>query len=178
VTAAEACTWSPAELARRMASGHGFEPARIAGSIYRGTSLGLPRWVERLTWKKFAKAFAADGTSGWNIRIEQDGVDRCVLYRSLGQTASGAPDDRPWRPRQRRGAPITFGRFAVVVDHGQVVLDYRAGGGLLAPLRDPLVALDDRADTLLGRSLLAFGRRRIPTPSYFLLERDPGLGPA
>jgi hypothetical protein len=39
-------------------------------------------------------------------------------------------------------------------------------------LRDPIVALDDRADVLLGRSLLALGPATVPTPSYFVLERD------
>ncbi len=45
------------ELAAVMASGRRFDPDAVAGWIYRGTSLGLPALVERLTWVKFAKAF-------------------------------------------------------------------------------------------------------------------------
>jgi hypothetical protein len=108
-----------------------------------------------LSWIKFAKAFHRDGdrVRGWNIRIEQDELDR------------------PWRPKLRRGRAVTFGPF-VVVARDAVVLDYGLGGGAMSALRDPVVALDDRADVLLGRSLLQIGRTTIPTPSYFLLERD------
>ena len=145
---AEICALPRRELARTMAAGRAFDPGAIAGSTYRGTSLGLPRWVERLTWKRFAKTFVGGG--GFNTRIEQTGA---------------------WRPMLRQGAPITFGRFTVVVADGTVVLDYSVERGPLGALRDPLVALDDRADLLLGRSLLSIGGRTIPTPSYFLLER-------
>jgi hypothetical protein len=155
VTPAHARQLSSRELAAAFAAGHRFDPQAIAGWIYRGTSLGLPAWIERLTWTKFAKAFHRDGDRlrGWNLRIEDDGLDR------------------PWRPRLRRGRAITFGHFDIVDRDGAVVLDYATGRGVLRVLRDPLVALDDRADTLLGRSLVQLGRATIPTPSYFLLER-------
>ena len=46
----------------------------------RGISLGLPAWVERLSWKKFAKAFHRDPRTqrlrGWNVRIEQGALQR------------------------------------------------------------------------------------------------------
>jgi hypothetical protein len=143
---------SGTELAALMRGGRAFDPAAVAGWQYRGISLGLPAWVERLSWVKFAKAFGPAG-DGWNIRIEQDGLDR------------------PWRPRLRHGRPITFGRFAVRTGARGVVLDY-SPDRLLRMLRDPIVALDDRADVLLGRSLLALGPATVPTPSYFVLERD------
>ncbi len=144
------------ELAAVMASGRRFDPDAVAGWIYRGTSLGLPALVERLTWVKFAKAFHREppGVRGWNIRIEQDALDR------------------PWRPKLRDGRPVTFGAFDVVDAAGGIVLDYRGERGPLRALRDPLVALDDHADVLFGRSLVAVGSRMLPTPSYFLLERD------
>jgi hypothetical protein len=140
-----------AELAAEFTAGKPFHPSQVAGFVYRGTSLGLPAWVDRIAWKQFAKAFA--GGRGWNIRVEQDGLDR------------------PWRPRMRDDRPITFGHFAVVEQRGQIVLDYSVGRGLLRALRDPIVALDTAADTLLGRSLIQIGPAAIPTPSYFLLER-------
>lgn len=153
MTAAELRRMSRTELQRIMASARSFDPALLAGASYRGVSLGLPAWVDRLAWKKFTKCFGPDGRHGWNVRIEQDGLDR------------------PWRPMRKAGAPITFGPFAVTVTPDGVVLDYSVGTGPLRALRDPLVALDDRADLLLGRSLLAVGRRRLGTPSYFTLER-------
>jgi len=162
MTAAELGQLSNRALAEVMASGRTFDPIAVAGSVYRGVSLGLPGWVERLTWKKFAKAFERDGdrVHGWNVRVAQDGLDR------------------PWQLRRRAGSPVTFGPFAVVAGPSGVVLDYDVAGGWLRALRDPLIALDDDADLLLGRSLLAVGRHRVPTPSYFTLERDRSLGPA
>lgn len=155
MTPTHARALSAGELARVFAGGRAFDPCAVAGWIYRGTSLGLPRFVERLSWIKFAKAFHREGevVRGWNIRIEQDALDR------------------PWRPQLKRGHAVTFGPFVVTTRAG-VVLDYGLGGGAMRILRDPVVALDDRADVLLGRSLLQLGSRSIATPSYFLLERD------
>jgi hypothetical protein len=137
-------------LARRLAAGHRFEASELAGLVYRGVSLGLPGWVDRLLWKKFAKAFDR-GARGWNIRIEDDGLDA------------------PWRPKLERGRPVTFGHFRVVGAAGRVELDY---GGI----RDPLVALDPgSAELLLGRSEIALGGLRVGTPSYFVLQRGGPL---
>lgn len=157
---------SHADLSAILASGHAIDPAALADMQYRGISLGLPAWIERLTWKKFMKVFHRDRHTGqlrgWNVRIEQDGLDR------------------PWRPRVRHGKPWTFGHFAVVADREALLLDYGAGGNQrldpIGLLRDPLVALEPgSADLLLGRSYLAVGPARIPTPSYFLLEREGPL---
>ena len=152
-------------LAAAMAAGHPFDPAALAGWVYRGISLGLPAWIERLTWKKFAKAFDRDaatgGVHGWNVRVEQDGLDRA------------------WRAKRRRGRPVTFGPFVVDARGGRVVLDYGVARGPLGALRDPLVALHaGSTEVLLGRSLLDLRVATIPTPSYFLLERGDRLDPS
>jgi len=161
VTRADLLAMSRADLRARLANGHPIDPARLDGTTYRGISLGLPAWVERVTWKKFAKAFRRDPDTGdlrgWNVRIEQDGLDR------------------PWRPRTRNGTPWTFGHFTVVRERDRLVLDYGAGSDRLTDplrlLRDPLVALHaGSVSLLLGRSDLALGPARVPTPSYFLLE--------
>ncbi len=151
------------ELARLLATGRHFDPATLAGYTFHGTSLGLPAWIERLTWKTFAKAFVreADGQiRGWNVRCEQ-------------------ANPPTWRPRSSRGVPVTFGHFVVDDDGGGVILDYGRGGNRrsdpLGAVRDPLVALDDRGDRLLGRSDLAIAGRRLATPSYFLLERAAAI---
>jgi hypothetical protein len=136
------------DLAALAARGSAFDPAALAGWSYDGISLGLPRIVERLTWTKFAKVFAHDAAGvlrGWNVRIEQDALDR------------------PWTPRRRRGQPITFGHFAVTTRDARVELDY----GLI---RDPLVALSG-PDILLGWTYLAVRSLAIPTPSWFVLRR-------
>ena len=157
---------SNAALARALADGRPFAPVALAGWTFHGTSLGLPAWIERLTWKTFAKAFIRDPDThdrdrirGWNVRCLQ----------SVPPT---------WRPRtDRTGTPVTFGHFEVVADAatGAVLLDYGKGGnGRLDPVsavRDPLVALDADATLLLGQSLVSIAGRHIATPSYFLLER-------
>ncbi len=166
ITRADLLGASRRELRALLEGGHPIDPAELADTVYRGISLGLPAWVERLSWKKFAKVFHRDpGTGalrGWNIRIEQDGLDR------------------PWRARIRRGRTWTFGHFAVIRERERVVLDYGAGRALaMRALRDPLVALEVcSTQMLLGRSDVAVGSARLPTPSYFLLERERPLAPA
>jgi len=153
---------SRGELAARFAAGHPVAPEALAGAEYHGTSLGLPRWVERLTWKTFIKAFVADERGevrGWNVRVDQR---------------------TPWSPRLRRGTPITFGHFAARLDGSTTMLDYGAGGNRwadpTAALRDPLVALEPgSADRLLGVSLIDVAGQRLPTPAFFLLERGGPL---
>lgn len=161
MTPTELRTLPHRELARLFARGRAFDPDAIAGWLYRGTSLGLPAILERLTWVKFAKAFQRDAGApharGWNVRIEQDALDR------------------PWRPQLRGGEPITFGHFVVATSAGGVVLDYRIDRTPLRVLRDPIAALDPAADVLIGRSLLQLGPAAIPTPAYFVLERDRRL---
>lgn len=140
-------------LADQMRAGRPVDREAILGWQYRGTSLGLPAWVERLTWKTFIKVFHRDARGdarGWNVRCHQ-------------------PDGRP---KIARGVPVTFGHFAVVACPDRY--DVAPGAALLAYhnlLRDPLVALDDRCDTLLGCTLLEVAGRLVPTPSYFRLER-------
>ena len=99
-------------LARALAAGRRIDPESLAGWTFHGTSLGLPSWLERLTWKTFAKAFVRDpdGTvRGWNVRCQQ-------------------ADPPRWRPRTRRGVPVTFGHFTVVDEADGLVLDYGRGG--------------------------------------------------
>ncbi|MGE0711065.1 MAG: hypothetical protein AB7N76_28670 [Planctomycetota bacterium] len=161
-----------AGLRARLRAGHDVDPQQLAGWVYRGTSLGLPGWVDRLAWKTFAKAFLAEGpvVRGWNVRLAQ-----------------GTPEVLPL---ERRGAPWTFGHFQVTglgaegrapqaLEAG-VLLDYGLGRHAaldpLGCLRDPLVALLPGDPTLLlGWSYLALGPLRAGTPSYFLLERHAPL---
>jgi len=163
-----------AELARLLREGHPIDPAAIADFVYRGTSLGIPSWVEQLAWKVFAKTFHREPATGvlrgWNVRIRQQGLDG------------------PLDPLLRRGRPLTFGHFRVAACDEYVMpvavrglmLDYGRGGNArldpTARLRDPVVALTPGSvDVLLGWSYLDLGVARIGTPSYFLLERHAPL---
>jgi hypothetical protein len=161
----------PSEWRALLRDGHPIDAAALAGWAYRGTSLGMPALVDRLTWKTFQKCFHQDDDDrvrGWNVRLVQGG-DRSARSEPM---------------RDRRG-PRTFGHFGVVpargrgVPHGfdrGLLLDYSIGGGALDPasrLRDPLVALRE-GDTalLLGWSYVALGPRTVDTPSFFTLERE------
>jgi hypothetical protein len=163
------------ELAARLADGHAVSAEAIAGYVYRGTSLGLPRWMEALSWVSFQKVFHRDPDSGrvmgWNVRLEQTGLHG------------------PSQPKKdKTGAPLRFGAYEVYpinvrpprpAPSGALLIDYsRAPAHKLDPLSlvvDPLVALDEGAgDVLLGWSYVtALGG--ISTPSYYLLEREKPL---
>lgn len=164
-----------AELATALAAGHPVDPRDLDDTEYKGVSLGLPRFVERLTWKTFKKVFHRDpatgGLRGWNVRVTQAGVDG------------------PYEPQVRRGEPRTFGHFAVTPMGGYptprpcgpgLMLDYGAGGNRpfdpLGLLRDPIVAVTAGCvDLLLGWSYVDLGFARFGTPSFFTLVRDVPL---
>ena len=85
-------TESHGELRRRIVEGGSVDPSRIEGYAYRGTSLGQPWVVEKLTWLTFQKTFYRQPSTGrlmgWNVRLEQDGVDA------------------PSRPKRSNGVPV------------------------------------------------------------------------
>lgn len=160
------------ELLARLRAGHPIDPAAIEGFGYRGISLGSPRWLERLSWKTFQKTFYRDPRTGvlrgWNVRVEQRGVDAATV------------------PRVKGGRPWTFGHYHVVGCEGRrvypgcgrgLLIDYGLGDNpLLDPMRrvrDPLVALaEGSSDALLGWSWVDLGAALVPTVFYFLLERE------
>jgi hypothetical protein len=159
-------------LGEMMRDGYSIDPERLCDTVYHGISLGLPRWVERLSWKKFMKVFyldpKTDSVRGWNVRAVDNGLEEA------------------WIPKIKGGAQLTFGHFDVyspskyAVHPHELILDYgrrgHKGNGLLNALRDPIIALTpDSTDLLLGWSYLAIGGRRVRTPSYFLLIRGSPL---
>jgi hypothetical protein len=163
---------SRAELRERIVGGHPVDPGGLEGWAYRGISLGLPKLVERLTWKTFQKTFWRDPASGrllgWNVRLEQDGIDA------------------PSRPIVRDGRPRTVWHYEVVPPAGipappgfdrGLIIDYSRGRNprwdTIRFSKDPLVALaPGNADELLGVTYLVVGGRCIETPTYFILERE------
>jgi hypothetical protein len=160
------------ELRERIVTGHPVDPAALEGWAYRGISLGLPRLVERLTWKTFQKTFWRDPASGrlmgWNVRLEQDGLDA------------------PSRPVLRGGRPLCVWFYEVVgpaeapsprgFDRGQIIDYSRAPNPRLDTIgwvKDPLVALEPGDPSLLlGVSYAVVGGWCLETPTYFLLERE------
>jgi hypothetical protein len=147
----------PRKLRRVFEAGHTFDVSELPDSEYHGVSLGLPRFVERLTWKKFKKVFHrndAGAMRGWNVRVVQNQLDE------------------EWCDRTKGGLPITYGHFSVDDSDSGVVLDYGVGGGVLNRVRDPLVSLRaGSTDRLLGYSGIEVLGRVVWTPSFFLLER-------
>lgn len=164
-----------ADLRRRLLDGHPVDPRALEGWAYRGTSLGLPGFVERLTWKTFQKTFWRDPRTGrllgWNVRLEQDGVDATS------------------RPRLHAGAPLCVWHYEVIEPRGVplprgfdrgLVIDYARGPNptldTIRFVKDPLVALEPgNADFLLGVSYVAVLGAAISTPTWFTLERDHPL---
>lgn len=167
---------SRAELRSMLERGFPIDPRALDDSEYRGVSLGLPAPLVKATWLTFRKTFHRDPRTGalrgWNVRMQQTGLDG------------------PHEPqRDARGKPRCFGFYEVhdgrayempiAARHG-LVIDYDCGdNGRLDPIRrgrDPLVSLDEgRVERLLGWTYLDLGLTRVPTPSFFLLEREGPL---
>lgn len=163
---------SRAELRARIIEGHPVDPSKLEGWAYRGTALGLPRFVEKLSWKTFQKTFYRQPSTGrllgWNVRLEQDGLSA------------------PSRPKRRGGVPVTAWHYEVVPPDGVpmprgfdrgLVIDYARGKNpfyeTIRFAKDPLVAVEPgNADLLLGVTYMALGRVCVETPTYFILERE------
>lgn len=150
------------ELGHRLQQGHPVEVESLANREFHGVALGLPRFVERLTWKKFKKVFVTHetGLQGYNEAVTQNGLQA------------------PWISRTRRGEPVRYGYFEVRPAERGLLIDYGPPAHRFNPMRfvqDPLVAVDEgSSELLLGVSILALGRFRVPTPTYFaLLPGDP-----
>ena len=159
------------ELRHLLETGHPIAPAELDDSVYRGISLGLPAWVEALSWKTFVKTFHRDPETsrlrGWNVRLEQDGLDAPCrpMRRGTGEIkAFGHFEVVPWTGQR---APVGHGP-GLLIDYGR---GQNAGLDPIGRLRDPIVALRSGDCTLLlGWSYLALGWS-LPTPSFFSLER-------
>lgn len=157
---------APRELRARHDAGFPIDPHALDDTRYRGISLGLPGVVDRMLWKTFEKTFHRDPATGalrgWNVRVEQTGLQG------------------PLRAKIRGGEPWTFGHYAVVDRGGFLDLDYGQGDNpRLDPTRaarDPIVALErDGVEWLLGAMDVSLWGRRLRTPSYFLLQREGPL---
>lgn len=134
------------ELWNIMQQGYPLVPEALAGRQYLGVDLSLPGWARKLLWHTFRKTFVADAATGvvrgWNVRMEQHGIEGPQIPR-----------------RSRSGQLVTFGHYQVCSAanmtfpkqwRGAFYLDYRyAGNGPVDPARwtcTPLVAVNPPAD--------------------------------
>ncbi len=174
--AADFVGMSRRQLIEALCAGHAIDPAALDDTEYKGVSLGLPGFIDRLSWKTFKKTFHRDPESGhlrgWNVRLEQHGIDApCVPMKT------------------KHGEPLTFGHYRVVDPAGYrmpkpanrgLLIDYGLGGNAALSftnrLRDPIVAVNEGdATLLLGWSYADLGILRFGTPSFFTLELDGPL---
>ncbi len=146
--------------------------SKLAGWEFRG--LNSPSYFRLLGIKKFIKGFYRDGDDvfGYNCPAVQNKLTD------------------PWIAKPTDDAPKRFGFYKVTpVDptakdnlylHA-ALLDYGEGDNPKADpsrgLRDYLVQVDpDNDDLYLGKAYYAAGPLRVPTRSFFILERHrPGL---
>jgi hypothetical protein len=140
----------------------------LAGWEWRG--LNTPPWFRLFGIKKFIKGFYKDEAGlvwGYNCPVEQN--------KTRG----------PWVAKPDDANPKRFG-FYTVTDVDATARDNRYLHALLldygqgknprldpsAGLRDYLVQPDAaNADILLGKAYYALGPLRVPTASFFILER-------
>lgn len=152
---------------------HPLDPAALAGRQYHGVDLSLPPWMNRVLWKTFRKTFVRDPETdvvrGWNVRMEQHGVDG------------------PRVPKLRRGRPWTFAHYEVRSARGlrfpggwsgPHYLDY---GVLGNPFPEnlgytPLVAVNEGdMSLLLGWEVFRIGPTFLPLRDYWALSFDGPL---
>lgn len=165
------------QLAQELANGHPINPTDLNDTEYKGISLGMPAFIDKLAWKTFKKVFHRDPQTGylrgWNVRIQQTGLHGEYI------------------PKEKNGGPFAWGHYRVVdnagrksprpVPKGALLIDYGVGGNHPLDLstrfmRDPLVALHPgSAEMLLGWSYFDVGLFQLSSPSYFLLLRDGPL---
>jgi len=160
-------------LHRVLLAGHPLDPEVLAGRQYLGVDLSLPDALRKVLWHTFRKTFVRDASTGevrgWNVRMEQRGVDgpRIPLL-------------------DRRGRPITFGHYRVRSAagirfpggyRGAHFLDYGHAGNLRTdPARlgcTPLVAVNEGSqDLLLGWEVFKIGPAFLPLPLYWALRYE------
>ena len=163
---------SLAELEEVFVRGVTPDLASLAGWEFRG--LNTPSYMRFLGIRKFVKGFWRDdagATWGYNYPVEQNVVDggwyglpSVVAPRRFGFYTVAPVDPTATDNKYLHALLLDYGRG----DNPR--LDASAG------LRDYLVQVDaDDPDVLLGKAYYALGPLRVPTASFFILERhQPG----
>jgi hypothetical protein len=157
--------------------GYPLEPEKLAENAYLGVDLSLPDLARKILWHTFRKTFTRDESTGqvrgWNVRMEQHGVNGPRI---------------PMRNRQDK--PITFGHYIVRPTdgiefpgnyRGAHYLDYGTVGNSFLDLArlgfTPLVAVNEGSqDLLLGWEVFRVGGKFVPMPLYWALRYEGPLG--
>ena len=160
-----------------LASGHPIDADALDGWQYRGTSLGMPGFVDQLRVEDLRQGVPPRSGRGDRARLERaHPADRAARPdRAAAAARRQAVHLRPLpgggRARlphaggqQRRPACSTTARAATRRSRRSNLL------------RDPIVALDaGNTDLLLGWTYLDLGIVNLPTPSFFTLERHSAV---
>lgn len=161
------------ELHAIMKRGLPLEPEVLAGRQYLGVDLSLPDWARKVLWHTFRKTFVKDEATGdvrgWNVRMQQNGIDAPQVPLT-----------------DRQGRLKTFGHYRVRSAvglrfpkgwTGPNYLDYTIAGN--APLDPgglgytPLIAVNPGSqDLLLGWEIFKIGPLFLPLPLYWALRYD------
>jgi hypothetical protein len=171
LTLEDLMSMNSSQLHEIMLRGHPLDPEQLAGRQYLGVDLSMPGWARKILWHTFRKTFvkdeAAGDVRGWNVRMEQRGVNGPQVPMT-----------------NRRGQPVTFGHYRIRSAKdvkfpkgwaGADYLDYGVAGNLFTdPARfayAPLVAVNEgRYDLLLGWEVVKLGPALLPLPLYWALR--------
>jgi hypothetical protein len=171
LTLDDLCSMDARGLHAIVTRAHPLDVEAMAGKQYLGVDLSLPAWMNRLLWKTFRKTFYRDPATGvlrgWNVRLEQRGVEGPSVPLT-----------------DRRGRALSFGHYQVRSAEGvhfprgwrgPHYLDYGVAGNLpWDPARfgfTPLVSVNaGSADLLLGWEVFRLGPLFVPLPDYWALR--------
>jgi len=156
--------------------GFPLKPEELAGKAYLGVDLSLPDIARKILWHTFRKTFTKDESTGeirgWNVRMEQHGVNGPRIPM-----------------RNRKGKAITFGHYIVRERNdlefpqnyrGTHYLDYGTVGNPFLDLArlgfTPLVAVNEGSqDLLLGWEVFRVAGKFAPMPLYWALRIEGPL---
>lgn len=156
-----------AELEESLRASKGPDPAALAGWEFRGWN--VPAWAGLLGIRKFVKGFFAgeDGVGGYNIPVDQNGLEGEWLHRPSAETPRRFGFYRVGRVD--KAAKDNFYPEAVLLDYGASTLNPAWRPERV--LRDYVVQPDPAApNVLLGKAYVALGPARV-SPNFFVLER-------
>jgi hypothetical protein len=145
--------------------------AALEGHQYHGVDLSLPPWMNRLLWKTFRKTFYRDPDSGalrgWNVRMEQHGIDgpRVPMRLRDGEVRSFAH----YEVRSAEGLAFPRGwKGAHYLDYGVVGNPFGEDLGYT-----PLVTVNEGdMSLLLGWEVMKLGPLFLPLPDYWALRLE------
>ncbi len=173
LTLADLMTLSGPELQAIMDRGYPLDPAAMVGKQYLGADLSMPKLGHAILWQTFRKTFVQDDDGdvrGWNVRMEQHGIDGPRVPR---RDKHG--NERPfghYRIRSAKG--ITWPRGW----SGEHYFDYGVAGNTFTDRWGftPVVAVNEgSSDLVLGWEIFRVAGRMIAPSMYWAIQADGPL---